>query len=62
MPVYIDRVETELDVLPTAAPRAAGAAAVPVPGAADPALKERLRPIVMQILQEELDRLRRKQG
>jgi hypothetical protein len=59
MPVQIDRVDTEIDVLP---PAAAGGGSPPLPGATDAALKERLRPIVMQILQEELDRLRRQQG
>jgi hypothetical protein len=59
MPVQIDRVETEIDVLPAAAGAGGGGQ---LPGATDAALKERLRPIVMQILQEELDRLRRQQG
>jgi hypothetical protein len=60
MPVHIDRVETEMDVLPAAAAGPGGGP--PLPGGADAALKERLRPIVLEILQEELDRLRRKQG
>jgi hypothetical protein len=60
MPVYIDRVETEMDVLPAAAAATGGGPAAP--GGADAALKERLRPVVLEILQEELDRLRRKQG
>jgi hypothetical protein len=59
MPIQINRVDTEIDVLPPAVSGASGTAAV---GGSDAALKERLRPIVMQILQEELDRLRRKQG
>jgi hypothetical protein len=58
MAIQINRVDTDIDV----APPAAGAAAASGPGGSDAALKERIRPIVMQILQEELDRLRRKQG
>lgn len=60
MSVHIDRVETQMDVLPTGS----SASADGLGGLAmnEAALKERLRPIVLQILQEELERLRRKQG
>jgi hypothetical protein len=57
MPMHIGRVETELDVRPAAA----GERKAP-PAGADADLKERLRPVVLQILQEELERLRRQQG
>jgi hypothetical protein len=67
MPLHIDRVETEMDVLPGGGE---GGAAGPgdrgglVPGLTGPdsAFKERLRPLVLEILNEELERLRRRQG
>jgi hypothetical protein len=64
MPLRIDRVEMEMDVQPSpgspASPDSAGLqAALP---AQDQALSERLRPIVLSILNDELRRLRRQQG
>jgi hypothetical protein len=56
MTVEINRVETEIDVTPPAP-----AASVPA-APADAGLKERLRPVVLEILREELERLRRRQG
>jgi hypothetical protein len=66
MALHIKRVETDLDVRP-----AGGEGGAPGPGGrgdpagltgTDAALKERLRPIVLEILNEELERLRRRQG
>jgi hypothetical protein len=64
MPLQIDRVETEMDVLPAGERGAAGPGARGQTGWAgtDAALKERLRRIVLEILNEELERLRRRQG
>lgn len=59
MPLHIDRVETEVDVLPAGEPNTAGPAGLTGTVAA---LKEKLRSIVLEILNEELERLRRKQG
>ena len=63
MALHIDRVETEMDVFPAGegGPPGPLVRGGPVPGA-DFALKERLRPIVLEILDEELERLRRKLG
>jgi hypothetical protein len=60
MPVQINDMHTDIDVRP---PEPAAA----VPGAAmtrgsDRTELERLRPLVLRILREELDRLRRQQG
>jgi hypothetical protein len=63
MPVHIDHVQTDLDVKPPQAgdgPRS-GALASGMNGI-DRAALERLRPMVLLILQGELDRLRRQQG
>ena len=60
MPTHFGRVETELDVR-TGAADAAGDRKGQLVGT-DADLKERLRPLVLQIFQEELDRLRRQLG
>lgn len=59
MPVQIGEMHTEVDVRPpdaTAIPREA------MTRGNDRMELERLRPLVLQILREELDRLRRQQG
>jgi hypothetical protein len=59
MPVQIGDMHTEVDVRPP------DAAAAPLPamnGGNDRTELERLRPLVLQILREELDQLRRQQG
>jgi hypothetical protein len=63
MPVHIDHVQTDLDVRPPLAGEGlrSGALATGFNGI-DRAMLERLRPLVLLILQEELDRLRRQQG
>jgi hypothetical protein len=61
MPMHFGRVETELDFRPAAADAAAGDRKAP-PAGTDAEVKERLRPVVLQILQEELERLCRQQG
>jgi len=66
MPLHIDRVQTEMEISPDAvAPQENARAAHALDGrsqASDAVLKERLRPIVIEIIQEELDKLRRQQG
>jgi hypothetical protein len=59
MPVQIGEMHTDIDVRP--------AESAPGPGGSiirgsDRAELERLRPLVLQILRDELDRLRRQQG
>ena len=58
MPFRIGEMQTEIEVRP--------AETAPGPGAAPPRDDfmeiERLRPMVLRILREELDRLRRQQG
>lgn len=63
MPVQIDHVQASLDIRP-AQPAVAPATGALASGAngVDRAALERLRPIVLLILREELDRLRRQQG
>jgi hypothetical protein len=60
MPVQIGEMHTEVDVRPpdvtAAVPR------TPTTSGNDRKELERLRPLVLQILREELDRLRRQQG
>lgn len=60
MPLHIDRVDTEMDVVP--ADRARGGGATGVLEGSESELLERLRPLVLRILEEELDRLRRERG
>jgi len=68
MPLQIDRVDTEIQVMRSAATDAPTAterhAADETLGAlrGTNALKERLRPIVLEIMHDELDRMRRKVG
>jgi len=76
MPLHIDRVDTEIEVLRKEAPDGgepdAGllGSAGQVERGTDPldtvrgriALRERLRPIVMEILNDELNRIKRKVG
>ncbi len=60
MPVQIGEMRTDIDVRP---PEAAAAAPPPaMTHGNDRKELERLRPLVLQILREELDRLRRQQG
>jgi hypothetical protein len=64
MPLHIDRVQTEMDIVPSGrgTDGTAGGLASRGGAAADMELKERLRPLVLEILREELDKLRRQQG
>jgi hypothetical protein len=59
MPVQIGEMHTEVDVRP---PDAAPAPRAAMTRGSDRSEIERLRPLVLQILREELDRLRRQQG
>jgi hypothetical protein len=60
MPLRIDRVDTELEVTqPGRLPTRPEPAAL---SGSDTELLERLRPIVLRILEEELERLRRERG
>lgn len=63
MPVQINEMKTEMDVRPgehgTNPP---GNALTPGASSPDPVTIERLRPLVLAILREELERLRRQQG
>lgn len=61
MPLHIDRVDTELDVTPADHTRRRRGAGDMFEGT-ETELLERLRPLVLQILEEELDRLRRERG
>ena len=70
MPIQIDRIETEIEILRTA--DAAGPSAfAQAPSQGEEtlgalrgrtALREKLRPIVMEILNDELTRIKRKVG
>ncbi len=66
MPLHIGRVDAEMDVRPRSDPSSSnptvGGPAPGGSGAASSNLKEHLRPIVVEILNEELERLRRRQG
>lgn len=66
MPLHIGNVSADIRTLPAAAPSpAAGssaAASSSVTAASDRELRERLRPIVIDILQHELQELRRRRG
>ena len=57
MALSVDRVAVAMDIAPEAPGRAG-----PAPPPTDAALRERLRPIVLEILAAELERLRREQG
>lgn len=66
MPVQIDRVETEMDIKPTRADAEAEPRRKPARGGgglgelSDYALRERIKPIVLDILAEEIYRLKRR--
>lgn len=60
MPLRIDRVDTELEVTHPGNPP--GRPEPAVLSGSDAELLERLRPIVLRILEEELERLRREHG
>jgi hypothetical protein len=71
MPLHIDRVDTEIEIFRKEAPGAgAGGASPSFGGGSDTLstargraeLREKLRPIVMEILNDELDRIKRKVG
>jgi hypothetical protein len=74
MPLRIDRVDTEIEILRKEADGAMGAGATATGGAGElagedlntrrgrAALREKLRPIVMEILDDELARIKRKVG
>ena len=67
MPLHIERVETEIDLAGSEATSRASAnggrnGLAAHMSARDAELKERLRPLVLEILEEELERLRRQQG
>jgi hypothetical protein len=59
MPVQIGEMHTDIDVRP---PENAPGPSASMTRGSDRAEIERLRPLVLQILREELDRLRRQQG
>jgi hypothetical protein len=63
VPVHIDHVQTDLDVRPSQAGDGLPSGAL-VSGMSgiDRGMVEQLRPIVLLILGEELERLRRQQG
>ena len=60
MPLRIERVETELDM--TGGQKGGASAGGGPADETDKQLKERLRPLVLEILRDELERLRRRQG
>jgi hypothetical protein len=64
MPVHIRNVDADLRALPT--PGAASQTTNPprdgLHGMSDAALRERLRPLVLDILRRELEELRRRRG
>lgn len=70
MPLRIDRVETEIEILRKEANGGGATAGEPGSGGEETlgalrgraALRERLRPIVLEILDEELARIKRKVG
>lgn len=61
MPLHIGRVETDVEVTPPSGAAAPGGRTGP-PSAADAELLEKVRPLVLEVLRQELDRLRRTQG
>jgi hypothetical protein len=59
MPLQIDRVNTQVDVLPSGQDTETVSAYA---SATDTELLERLRPLVIEIMEEQMDRLRREAG
>ena len=59
MPVQIDQVHSEVEVQRTGSAAAAVSSGM---NGIDRSMLEKLRPMVLQILNEELERLRRQQG
>jgi hypothetical protein len=59
MPVQIGEMHTDIDVRP---PESAPGPGASMTRGSDRIELERLRPLVLQILRDELDRLRRQQG
>ncbi len=67
MPLHIGRVESEIEMTPPAGETGTGRSAPAAPGGdmaamSDGELRRRLRPIVMEILEEELATFQRKHG
>jgi hypothetical protein len=68
MPLQIDRVDSEVQIMRTAATDAPTGterhAGSDILGAlrGDNALKEKIRPLVLEIMHDELDRMRRRVG
>jgi hypothetical protein len=70
MPLRIDRVDTDIEILRKATGDAASGSSVGSGGGSETlsalsgsaALREKLRPIVMEILNDELTRIKRKVG
>jgi len=71
MPLRIDRVDTEIEIMRKEAGGASDASVNPGSGGGEEtlaavtgrvALREKLRPIVMDILNDELNRIKRKVG
>ncbi|MCG6970893.1 MAG: hypothetical protein LJE85_14090 [Gammaproteobacteria bacterium] len=59
MPLQIDRVNTQVDVLPSGQD---GDTMNAYTSVTDTELLERLRPLVIEIMEEQMDRLRREAG
>lgn len=59
MTLHIDQVDAQMEIL---ANRSSGETTLDVFNAPDTVLRERLRPIVLEILEEEIQRLRREAG
>lgn len=62
MPLHIDQVDTEMDILASENPYDKQPAESRMVGLADPQLREYLRPLVLEVLEEELQRLQRHLG
>ena len=62
MAVQIDKVDTTVDVIPPPANPGAERTSPREAGGVDREQVEKLRPIVLLVLREELERMRRQQG
>lgn len=66
MPVHIGRMDTEIEVMPERNETAVGGGTVTGAGNSpvltDQELRERMRPIVIEIMEEELARFMRERG